>query len=135
MVDGQLLRMDKQFRHLKQRQQETISYWLYGEYRHQWLEIGQEPLPRDTGRIVDAVMEKIKAAGIWIPEQDVRPYFSAKSLILKTESRRSWTVLQVPHPRKAQKAEEAFVHFLLARWRNWPGAWEARAFSAVRPVR
>ena len=78
MVDGQLLRMDKQFRHLKQRQQETISYWLYEEYRHQWLEIGQEPLPRDTGRIVDAVMEKIKAAGIWIPEQEVRQYFSRK---------------------------------------------------------
>ncbi len=32
-VDGKLLRTDKQFRHLKQRQKETVSTWLYEEYR------------------------------------------------------------------------------------------------------
>ena len=78
MVDGRLLRTDKQFRHLKQRQQETISRWFYEEYRHHWLEIGHEPLPRYIGKIVGAVMEKIDAAGIWIPEREVRQYFSRK---------------------------------------------------------
>lgn len=61
--------MDKQFRHLKQRQRETISQWLYEGYRRCWLKAGHEPLPRDTGKIVAAVMEKIEAAGIWIPER------------------------------------------------------------------
>lgn len=69
MVDGRLLRTDKQFRHLKQRQRETISQWLYEGYRRCWLKAGHEPLPRDTGKIVAAVMEKIEAAGIWIPER------------------------------------------------------------------
>ena len=78
MVDGRLLRTDKQFRHLKQRQQETISQWFYEEYRHHWLKIGQEPLPRDTEKIVAAIMEKIEAAGIWIPEGEIRQYFSCK---------------------------------------------------------
>ena len=58
-VDGKLLRTDKQFRHLKQRQKETISTWLYEEYRE----------------IVAAVMERIEAAGIWLPEQEVTKYF------------------------------------------------------------
>ena len=39
-VDGKLLRTDKQFRHLKQRQKETISTWLYEEYRRVWAEKG-----------------------------------------------------------------------------------------------
>lgn len=77
-MDGRLLRTDKQFRHLKQRQQETISRWLYEEYRHRWLEADQEPLPQDTGKIVAAVTKKIEAAGIWIPEREVRQHFSRK---------------------------------------------------------
>lgn len=88
MVDGRLLRTDKQFRHLKQRQQETISQWLYEEYRRCWLEAGQEPPPRDTGRIVAAVMEKIEAAGIWIPEGEIRQYFSHKKSHFKNKIER-----------------------------------------------
>ena len=50
-VDGKLLRTDKQFRHLKQRQK------------------------RNNREIVAAVMEQIEAAGIWLPEQEVTKYF------------------------------------------------------------
>lgn len=88
MVDGRLLRTDKQFRHLKQRQHEIISHWLYEVYRHCWLERGHEPLPRDTGKIVAAVMKKIEAAGIWIPEQEVRQYFSRKKFHFKNRIER-----------------------------------------------
>ena len=63
-VDGKLLRTDKQFRHLKQRQKETISTWLYEEYRRLWIEKGQEPHKRNNREIVAAVMERIEAAGI-----------------------------------------------------------------------
>lgn len=74
-VDGKLLRTDKQFRHLKQRQKETISTWLYEEYRRLWIEKGQEPHKHNNWKIVAAVMERIEAAGIWLPEQEVTKYF------------------------------------------------------------
>lgn len=74
-VDGKLLRTDKQFRHLKQRQKETISTWLYEEYRRLWIEKGQEPHKYNNQEIVAAVMERIEAAGIWLPEQEVTKYF------------------------------------------------------------
>ena len=74
-VDGKLLRTDKQFRHLKQRQKETISTWLYEEYRRLWIEKGQEPHKYNNREIVAAVMERIEAAGIWLPEQEVTKYF------------------------------------------------------------
>ena len=74
-VDGKLLRTDKQFRHLKQRQKETVSTWLYEEYRRLWIEKGQEPHKQNNREIVAAVMEQIEAAGIWLPEQEVTKYF------------------------------------------------------------
>ena len=74
-VDGKLPRTDKQFRHLKQRQKETISTWLYEEYRRLWIEKGQEPHKHNNKEIVAAVIEQIEAAGIWLPEQEVTKYF------------------------------------------------------------
>lgn len=74
-INGKLLRTDKQFRHLKQRQKENISAWLYEEYRCLWIETGHEPHQRNNGKIVAAVMEQIEAADIWIPEFEVRDYF------------------------------------------------------------
>lgn len=70
-----MLRTDKQFRHLKQRQKENISLWLYEEYRRLWLEKGHEPHKRDNWKIVAAVMERIETAGIRLPEQEVTNYF------------------------------------------------------------
>lgn len=74
-VGGKLLRTDKQFRHLKQRQKEAVSLWLYEEYRRLWFEKGHEPHKRNNWKIVAAVMERIEAAGIWLPEQEVIKYF------------------------------------------------------------
>lgn len=69
------MRTDKQFKHLKQRQKEQISAWLYEEYRRLWVEKGYEPHKRNNWKIVAAVMEQIEAAGIWLPEYEVRDYF------------------------------------------------------------
>lgn len=74
-IGGKLLRTDKQFRHLKQRQKEQISAWLYEEYRRLWIEKGHEPHKRNNWKIVAAVMEHIEKADIWIPEYEVREYF------------------------------------------------------------
>ena len=54
---------------MKQRQKETVSTWLYEEYRRLWIEKGQEPHKQNNREIVAAVMEQIEAAGIWLPEQ------------------------------------------------------------------
>ena len=72
------MRTDKQFRHLKQQQKEAISLWLYEEYRRFWLEKGHEPHKRNNWKVVAAVMERIEAAGIWIPEQEVSSYFTRR---------------------------------------------------------
>ena len=74
-VGDRLLRTDKQFRHLKQRQKEAISTWLYEEYRRLWIEKGHEPHKRNNWKIIAAVMERIEAANIWIPECEVCDYF------------------------------------------------------------
>ena len=87
-VDGKLLRIDKQFRHLKQRQKETISTWLYEEYRRLWIEKGQEPHKRNNREIVAAVMEQIEAAGIWLPEQEVTKYFYRRKPITEPDRKR-----------------------------------------------
>ena len=81
-VVGKLLRTDKQFRHLKQQQKETISTWLYEEYRRLWIEKGQEPHKRNNREIVAAVMERIEAAGIWLPEQ-WNPNFKGKGILYR----------------------------------------------------
>ena len=60
---------------MKQRQKETVSTWLYEEYRRLWIEKGQEPHKQNNREIVAAVMEQIEAAGIWLPEQEVTKYF------------------------------------------------------------
>lgn len=70
--------MDKQFCHLKQRQKEQISEWLYQEYRRLWLETGHEPHKRNDWKIAMAVMEHITAAEIWIPEHEISTYFSRR---------------------------------------------------------
>ena len=78
--------MDKQFRNLKQRQKEKINTWLFEKYRRVWLEIGHEPQPRYNQQILSDVMEKIEAAGVWIPEGEVERYFTGGRHTIETES-------------------------------------------------
>lgn len=77
LVDGKLLQTDKQFRNLKQSQKEKINGWLFKEYHRLWLEDGREP-QKKKGEIVSMVMKQIRAADIWIPEAEVRKYFSGR---------------------------------------------------------
>lgn len=77
LVDGKLLQMNKQFRDLKRSQQEKINDWLFQEYRRLWMEDGREP-QKKKDEIVDKVMEHIHETEIWIPETEVRKYFSGR---------------------------------------------------------
>lgn len=78
MIDGRLLRTDKQFRHLKQSQKLKINDWLYQEYRAEWLRQNHQPSKKSDGGIIAAVMEKIWEADIWIPEYEVTKYFQGR---------------------------------------------------------
>lgn len=78
MIDGKLMRTDKQFRHLKQSQKEKINEWLYQEYRNLWLEQNRQPSSNRNGDILAAVMGKISEADIWIPEHEVLKYLQGK---------------------------------------------------------
>ena len=78
-----MLRTDKQFRHLKQRQKETISTWLYEEYRRLWIEKGQEPHKRNNREIVAACYGTDRSCGdmaagtgsnkIFLPQENPLP--------------------------------------------------------------
>jgi len=77
-VAGKLLRTDKRFSHLKQRQKEDINLWLYEAYRSHWMKTGGEPPKESKSNIIYEVMERIEAAEIWIPEQEITKYFSSQ---------------------------------------------------------
>ena len=68
----------KTFKDLKSKQKEKIAEWLYIEtYRfYQQNARMSDKTERDT--ILDAVYDKIKAAAIWIPFEEVAGYYRKK---------------------------------------------------------
>ena len=77
-VNGKLLQMNKEFRDLKAKQKEKIIGWIYEEYKKYVTE--NEKIPDVYGdiEIVDAVLDKIKAANIWIPDYEINDYYMRK---------------------------------------------------------
>lgn len=71
-VNGRLLQTNKKFSDLKMKQKEKISEMLYEEFKEQKVS-GK----LDIQSVVNAVYEKIREAEIWIPECELRKYFSA----------------------------------------------------------
>ena len=57
-VNGNLLKMDKKYSQLKQRQKDRIAEWLYGEYRRYFRENGKQPDETADAEILYTVMEK-----------------------------------------------------------------------------
>ena len=72
LVGGKLLRMDKQYKHLKARQKEKIAEWMYKAYKNQ---IENNISDDETLRFVYA---KIEEAEIWIPYQEVKKRYCSK---------------------------------------------------------
>ncbi|WP_195268870.1 transposase [Eubacterium sp. 1001713B170207_170306_E7] len=77
-IDGRLLRTDKRISHLKQKQIEKINAWLYEAYRIQYQTLKQAPDKRHNRAIVNAAYDKIQAADIWIPYEEVWTYYLKK---------------------------------------------------------
>lgn len=74
-VNGQLLNMDKKFSHLKQKQKQTISEWLYYATLDFYNQNKRMPNKNNKIKIVDKVYEKIEDASIWIPFGEVLCYY------------------------------------------------------------
>lgn len=74
-IDGRLLRTNKRMGHLKQKQIEKISDWLYEAYQMHYQTLNRPPDKRHNRAIVNAAYDKIEAADIWIPYEEVRKYY------------------------------------------------------------
>ena len=66
-IDGQILQMNKQFSNLKMKQKDKITEWVYEEYKKYVTEHDKVPDLLADEQIVEAVLDKINEAQIWIP--------------------------------------------------------------------
>ena len=80
IVNGKLLQMNKTFDHLKERQRVQISEWLYEAYKGIRTERNRVPNREDDVQIIEAVMQKISDAEIWIPGHEVEMSYKSKKI-------------------------------------------------------
>ena len=76
-TDGQLLQMNKSFNNLKMKQKDKITAWVYEEYKKYVTENEKVPDSEADEHIIDAVLDKINEAQIWIRKvigEDIVPF-------------------------------------------------------------
>lgn len=79
-INGQLLQMNKRFSNLKNAQKEKITAWLYEEYRAAYKEKDMPPDTKRDIKILLNVTEKIEAAQIWLPGDELdKHYYNKKA--------------------------------------------------------
>lgn len=76
-VNGNLLNMDKRFSHLKQKQKEKISEWLYIETFEFYKRNRKMPNKNSRNEILNIVYEKIQEDSIWIPYGEVVKFYQS----------------------------------------------------------
>ena len=74
-VGGKLLQTNKKYSQLKLKQKEKIHEWMYTAFRDSYKKTGRYPGKREDEEILDAVMQKIISADIWIPEYEVVKHY------------------------------------------------------------
>ena len=77
-IDGQLLQMNKKFSNLKVKQKDKITGWVYEEYKKYVTEHDKTPDSLADAQIVEAVLDKINEAQIWIPDAEIYDYYRRK---------------------------------------------------------
>ena len=77
-IDGQLLQMNKKFSNLKMKQKDKITGWVYEEYKKYVTEHDKAPDSLADEQIVEAVLDKINKAQIWIPDGEIYDYYRRK---------------------------------------------------------
>ncbi len=84
LIDGRLLQTNKKFSALKESQKTKIAEWEYEAYKDCYLKYKKVPDKRRVDEILISVFEKIEAAEIWIPEDEIyKHYQSRHSKLLK----------------------------------------------------
>lgn len=77
-IDGQLLQMNKTFSNLKMKQKDKITAWVYEEYKKYVTENDRIPDGKADEHIINAVLDKIQEAQIWIPAGEIVSYYHRK---------------------------------------------------------
>ena len=77
-IDGQLLQMNKTFSNLKMKQKDKITGWVFEEYKKYVTEHDKVPDLLADEQIVEAVLDKINEAQIWIPDGEIYDYYGRK---------------------------------------------------------
>ena len=77
-VDGRLLQTNKKYSQLKVSQKEKITEWLFQETKDCYVNNGTY-----------AVYDKIEAAGIWIPYEEVIKHYRSKLSAIKKRIEKS----------------------------------------------
>ena len=79
-TDGQLLQMNKSFNNLKMKQKDKITAWVYEEYKKYVTENEKVPDSEADEHIIEAVLDKINEAQIWIPSGEIVSYYYRKKV-------------------------------------------------------
>ncbi len=74
-IDGKLLQTNKKYSQLKLKQKEKIHEWMYIAFRDSYKKTGRFPGKQEDEDILDAVMQKINDAEIWIPWYEVEKHY------------------------------------------------------------
>ena len=82
-IDGKLLQMNKTFSNLKMKQKDKITAWVYEEYKKYVTENEKIPCREADDLIIDAVLDKINEADIWIPTGEIVSYYHRKKAQLQ----------------------------------------------------
>ena len=70
--------MNKKFSNLKMEQKDKITGWVYEEYKKYVTEHEKAPDSLADEQIVEAVLDKINEAQIWIPDGEIYDYYRRK---------------------------------------------------------
>lgn len=78
IIEGKLVRTDKNFSHLKRSQVTKISEWMWLAYKTFRDEHNRPPRNIEIDRIAVAIYEKIQEVEIWISYDEVLKHFRGK---------------------------------------------------------
>ena len=78
IVKGRLLQTNKKISALKESQKTKIVEWEYEAYKDCYLKYKKVPDKRRVDEILFSVYEKIEAAEIWIPEDEIFKHYQSR---------------------------------------------------------
>ncbi len=78
IIDGRLLQTNKKFSALKESQKTKIAEWEYEAYKDCYLKSKKIPDKRSVDEILLSVFEKIEAAEIWIPADEIYKHYQSR---------------------------------------------------------